>query len=108
MAYYFIVDTYVRDSDSGEYSDYIAKVKPIVERFGGKYLVRSNTVISMDDRRCPQRSIVIEFPDKEALDHCFSSEDYRAIMMKRINSVDSRAIVVPGIEEETEHESTSD
>lgn len=51
---------------------------------------------------------MIEFPDKAALDHCFSSEDYKAIMMKRINSVDSRAIIVPGIEEEIGHERTSD
>lgn len=108
MSYYFIVDTYIRENDSGEYNDYIAEVKPIVERFGGKYLVRTNTVISLNDGRCPQRSIVIEFPDKAALDHCFSSDAYKAIMMKRINSVDSRAIIVPGIDEEIGHESTSD
>lgn len=107
MSYYFIVDTYMQEKYSGEYTDYITKVKPIVERFGGKYLVRTNTVISLNDERCPQRSIVIEFPNKKALDLCFSSEDYKAIMMKRINSVDSRAIIVPGIEEEKEYESTS-
>ena len=108
MAYFFIVDTYIRENDSGEYNDYIAEVKPIVERFEGKYLVRTNTVVSLNDGRCPQRSIVIEFPDKAALERCFSSKDYKAIMMKRINSVDSRAIIVPGIDEEIGHENTSD
>ncbi len=101
MSYYFMVDTYIpEDGSGGEYDDYIVQVKPIVEQYGGKYLVRTNTVVSLNDGRCPQRSIVIEFPDKAALERCFSSAEYKAIMMKRVNSVDSRAIIVPGIGEE--------
>lgn len=102
MSYYFMVDTYIPENGSGEYDEYIAQVKPIVEQHGGKYLIRTNTVVSLNEKRCPQRSIVIDFPDKTALDRCFSSAEYKAIMMKRVNSVDSRAIIVPGIEEEME------
>lgn len=102
MSYYFIVDTYMSEDGFGEYDDYIVQVKPIVEQYGGKYLVRTNTVVSLNDERCPQRSIVIEFPNQEALERCFSSAEYKAIMIKRVNSVDSRAIIVPGIEEEME------
>ncbi|MCR2019123.1 DUF1330 domain-containing protein [Blautia pseudococcoides] len=100
MSYYFMVDTYISEEGFGENNDYIARVRPIVEQYGGRYLVRTNTVVSLNDGRCPQRSIVIEFPDKTALERCFSSTEYKAIMMKRVNSVDSRAIIVPGIEEE--------
>ena len=49
---------------------------------------------------------MIEFPDLEMLESCFSSAEYKAIMMKRVNSVDSRALIVPGIEEEGENENT--
>ena len=102
MSYYFLADTYIPEDGSGEYDDYITQVKPIVEQHGGKYLVRTNTVVGLNDGRCPQRSIVIEFPGKVALERCFSSAEYKEIMMKRVNSVDSRAIIVPGIEEEME------
>lgn len=106
MAYYFIVDTYVSETGQAQYHEYITEVKPIVEKYGGRYLVRTNDITSLNNKRCPQRSIVIEFPDREMLDDCFSSEEYKAIMMKRVNSVDSRAIIVPGIDEEGEDENT--
>lgn len=44
----------------------------------------------------PDRCIVIKFPSYEAIDKCFSSEEYRIIMGKRINNVDGRAIIVEG------------
>ena len=86
--YYFIVDNYI-NGDAEEYAAYIEQVKPMVESYGGRYL----------DRK-PDRSIVICFPDREAIEKCFSSEPYRKIMEKRTNNVDSRAIIVPGTEEE--------
>ena len=43
MACYFIVDTYI-DGGTGRglYDEYIREVKPIVEGFGGEYLVRTD------------------------------------------------------------------
>ena len=42
MDCYFIVDTYIdEEKGRGQYDDYIRKVKPIVESFGGEYLARS-------------------------------------------------------------------
>lgn len=99
MGYYFIVDTYIGE-ERNQYDTYIAEVRPIVERYGGKYLVRTEKVQSLCENRTPQRSIVIRFPTKEALLHCFESEEYQAIAGKRIANVDARAIIVPGMEEE--------
>ena len=45
MSCYFIVDTYIDDNKNrSEYEEYIALVKPIVESYGGAYLVRSNKI----------------------------------------------------------------
>lgn len=105
MSYYFIVDNY-RIGNQEEYEEYIMKVKPIVEEYGGIYLVRTDKVTSMNEARKPDRSIVIQFPDKKMIEQCFSSNEYKKIMNKRIKNVDSRAIIVPGLGEE--NESTSD
>ena len=36
MSCYFMIDTYIDiESGRGQYDDYIAKVKPIVESYGG-------------------------------------------------------------------------
>ena len=95
MSCYFIVDTYIdQEKGRGMYDDYIGKVKPIVEGFGGAYLVRTENITSLHPKRTPQRVIIIRFPSRQALDACFSSEAYRKIMHERINSVDARALIV--------------
>ena len=95
MSCYFMVDVYIDENKGrGAYSDYIEKVKPIVESFGGDYLVRSEAVTSLNPQRKPDRVIVIRFPSREKLDACFASEEYRQIMYERADNVDARAIIV--------------
>lgn len=97
MGCYFIVDTYMDENKGrGMYDTYIRKVKPIVESFGGEYLVRTEKIASLHPLRNPQRVIIIRFPSREALDACFASDAYQEIMVKRINSVDARALIVEG------------
>ncbi len=99
MAWYFMVDTYIdEEKGRGEYDDYIRQVKPIVEGYGGRYLVRTEHVNHLSGERTPQRVIVIRFDTREQLDACFSAPEYRAIMSKRAGSVDSRAVIVEGLE----------
>lgn len=94
---YFIVTIY-RDveKDVKEYETYIRLVKPIVEAYGGRYLVRSNKITALTQRWNPQRIIVIEWDTKEQMEQCFQSEEYKQIAGKREDSVDSRAIIVEG------------
>lgn len=95
MSCYFLVDTYIeKDKGRGLYDEYIRKVKPIVESFGGEYLIRTEKSCSLHPKRNPQRVIIIRFPSRQALDACFSSEAYQSIMHERTGSVDARAIIV--------------
>ena len=98
MAVYFIVCVYQdKERGWGEYEEYIRLVKPIVEEYGGRYIMRSEAVEALDRRWEPERVIIIRFPDRGRLDACFGSEAYQRIMEKRTSSVDSRAVIVPGI-----------
>ena len=95
MACFFIVDTYIDvDKGIGLYDEYIQKVQPIVESFGGEYLVRTEKITSLHPLRNPQRVIIIRFPSRQALENCFASEAYQKIMKKRTESVDARALIV--------------
>lgn len=95
MSCFFVVDTYI-DGDKGResYDEYIEQVVPIVEHYGGKYIVRSEKITSLSPQRTPQRVIIIAFPSREALTRCFESDAYKAIMNKRIESVDARGLIV--------------
>jgi uncharacterized protein (DUF1330 family) len=95
MSCFFIVDTYIdEDKGRGLYDDYIEKVKPIVESYGGEYLARSEKVTALSPLRKPNRVIIIRFPSREKLEACFSSEEYKEIMHERVDSVDARALIV--------------
>ena len=98
MATYFIVCVYHdKERGWGEYEEYIRLVKPIVEEYGGRYIVRSEAVETLDRRWEPERVIAIRFPDRGRLDACFGSEAYERLLEKRTSSVDTRAVIVPGI-----------
>ena len=95
MACFFIVDTYIdKNKGRGSYDDYIDQVKPIVESYGGEYLVRTENVTALSPLRKPDRVIIIRFPSREKLDACYASDEYRRIMHERANSVDARAVIV--------------
>lgn len=100
MKCYFIVTTFMDGKDITPYKEYIKEVKPIVERFGGRYLARTEKIVPLSDLWKPDRVIVIEFPSRERLDACFSSEEYGKVKGKREQSVDSRAIIVEGVGED--------
>ncbi len=94
MSCYFLIDTYIDEEHGrGMYDDYILKVKPIVETYGGEYLLRTENVTALSELRNQQRVIIIRFPNRESLNACFSSEKYRAIAHERAESVDARAII---------------
>ena len=96
MNYYFIVTVSLSSDADTTYDSYIREVKPIVEKHGGEYLVRTNEVIPLSSGWKPDRVIVIRFPSRESLERCFSSEEDRQIKSLREDSVDSHAIIVKG------------
>lgn len=60
MACFFIIDVYIDESKGrGSYDDYIEKVKPIVEKYGGEYIARTENVTSLSPLRKPDRVIII-------------------------------------------------
>lgn len=94
MIYFIVTIQRDRERDCSDYEDYIRRVKPIVERYGGRYLIRSDKVEALQEQWQPDRVIVIAWDTKEQMETCFSSEEYRRIAAKREKTVDSRAIVV--------------
>ncbi|WP_138311877.1 DUF1330 domain-containing protein [Clostridium sp. 1001271B_150615_H5] len=95
MSCYFIISVFLEPGkDRTDYDDYIRLVRPIVEEYGGRYVVRSEGIEYMGKDWQPDRFIIIRFPDRESIDLCFSSNAYKNIMSKRENTVDSRAIIV--------------
>ena len=95
MSAYFTVNTKTSDlSKRKQYDEYIVKVKPIAESFGGRYIVRSEQITALSDSWKPDRVIVIEFASKTQILAWLSSPQYKEVSSLRVNSVESEAIII--------------
>lgn len=92
---YFVITTYFdEEKDKEDYLEYIKAVKPIVSKYYGRYIVRSEKITALSSEWSPNRVIIIEFDTREQLEMCFSSQEYKQIAFLRENSVDSKAIII--------------
>jgi len=94
MSVYMIVEVEVKDKDT--YGQYIDKVRPIVEKYSGRYLTRGGRVIPIFGNWDPERIIVIEFPSFKEIKSWLNSEEYKEVMHLREKSTATRAILVEG------------
>lgn len=94
MVYFVATIYYDKGNDLNTYHDYINAVKPIVQKYHGRYLARSESITALSTDWKPDRVILIEFDTREQLDICFSSEEYQQIAGLREYSVDSKAIII--------------
>ncbi len=94
MSVYMIVEITVKNSEL--YSGYVEQVPQIVDRYGGRYLIRGGKVISLSSNWNPERIILLEFETVEQLRKCFESQEYLEIAPLREQSTISKSIVVEG------------
>jgi uncharacterized protein (DUF1330 family) len=97
MATYVIIDIAVRDQAAqDDYAQYVERVRPIVERHGGRYLARGGKITPVAGQWRPERIILIEFPSSDHVVRWWNSPEYQAIVSLRENTTTARAIVVEG------------
>jgi len=88
MAAYMLAQLKVHDPDG--FARYREKVAPLVEQFGGRYLVRGGELTPVEGEPPAPRIVVIEFADRD-------SDAYQEILPLRLNSADGTAVIVEGI-----------
>lgn len=94
MAVYLIIEITVKDREL--YARYVGKVPGVIERHGGRYLVRGGKVTPFSGNWEPERIVVVEFDTMEQVERCFGSPEYREIAPLREKSILSRGIIVEG------------
>ncbi|MEE9388672.1 MAG: DUF1330 domain-containing protein [Paracoccaceae bacterium] len=91
---YWIAHVSVNSPD--EYAEYVRLDTPVVERFGGRFIVRGG---QCETPESPQkdRHVVVEFPDYAAALACYNSEDYQAAAKIRLAHSDSDFMIIEGV-----------
>jgi len=95
MSAYVIADVEVKDPET--YAEYRRQVLPLVERHGGRFIVRGGVHRVLEGDWRPGRVVVIEFPDMAALDAWYRSPEYAALIRLRQGVSRGSLIAVEGV-----------
>jgi len=74
MAAYIIVRMNVTNWD--QYKEYTKVTPGIIEKFGGRFLVRGGEIITLEGPKETQRIVVLEFPSLEKAKEFYYSKEY--------------------------------
>jgi uncharacterized protein (DUF1330 family) len=94
MPAYLIADVEVRDHDA--YAEYRRQVLPLVQRYGGRFIVRGGAHEVLEGSWKPQRIVVIEFPDMATLKAWYNSPEYAKLIALRQGISRGSLIAVEG------------
>ncbi len=78
------------------YKAYVAAAGPLVEAYGGKYLVRGGPSEALEGAAPAGRLVVVEFPSMADAKRFYDSPEYTEVRQGRIENAVSRFILVEG------------
>ncbi len=95
--YYLIADVSIDDPEA--YKKYMERAKPLVESYGGEYLVRGGDFKVLEgDYFSPRRLVLIRFPDKTACERFYNDPAYQEARAFRLPVSDMVLVGVEGVE----------
>ena len=95
MAGYVIADVNVTNAVA--YEEYRKLVPASIQKYGGKYLVRSGPHERLEGTWRPSRLVVIEFASVEQARRWYLSDEYRRAKEVRQRTALSNVIIVEGV-----------
>ena len=94
MAAYFVVNLDIYDPE--RFAAYRNGVAPLVEKFGGRYLVRGGDLYPIEGDLRLKRLVILEFPSVEAARQFYGSPEYAPLLRLRQETAHSDIVLVEG------------
>lgn len=92
---YVIAQITVTDPDL--YPEYVARVQPIIEQFGGEFLVRGGRSESYEGTPPGERNVIIRFPSFARAKEWYHSDEYAEAKALRMAASTSVQTIVEGV-----------
>jgi uncharacterized protein (DUF1330 family) len=96
MPVYLLIEINVQDHEL--YAEYTLQVLPLVERYGGRYLVRGGEVFPVSGDWHPERLVLVQFETMDLVQDFLTSSEYQALIPLRQRASSSRSVIVEGCE----------
>jgi uncharacterized protein (DUF1330 family) len=94
MPAYLIADVSVENQDV--YAEYRRQVLPLIEKYGGRFIVRGGAHETLEGSWRPARLVVIEFPSMAVLKDWYGSPEYKKLIALRQTASRGSLLAVEG------------
>ena len=84
-------------SDEAAYEPYRLHVPTLIERHGGRYLVRGGSFDAIEGSADFSRLVVVEFPSPGAARAFYNDPDYQRIIRHRTDNAAGTLVIADGI-----------
>ena len=93
-AYLVAVET-VHDEEL--FAEYRKQVVATVDAFGGRFIARGGKQTVLEGQWQNPRTVIIEFPTREAAEAWYKSPDYQKIIGLRLKSTSGNLVILDGV-----------
>ena len=94
MSAYLIAQINVTNEDS--YKEYLEKVTPTVEKYGGEYIIRAGKFKTVLGNWDYKRNVVIRFPSYDIALKWYDSDEYLPVRKIREDNSRGNVIIIDG------------
>lgn len=87
---------HIEVTDPQKFDEYRAAVPAVIEKYGGRYVVRGGTIENVENDIGVSRLTIVEYDDMEAAKRFYHSEEYAPLIKIRKASTNSSLAFVEG------------
>lgn len=87
----------IKVTDPEQYKKYMAVTPGVIEKFGGKFVVRGGETVTLEGEEETRRIAIVEFPALENIRDFYASPDYREAMKLREGAAELDILGVAGV-----------
>ncbi len=81
------------------YAEYMPRVRPVLDKYGAKFLIASDSPEVLEGDRSVKRIVFIEFESPRRAREFYHSKDYQDVIDYRFKSAKSHLYMLEGIEQ---------
>lgn len=94
MTAYIIVRANIKDPE--KYKDYLQVVPKIIEKYGGKAIIRGGKTETLEGNKENRRIVVLKFPSMKKAKEFYYSKEYQEAKILRENIATGDLLIVEG------------
>jgi uncharacterized protein (DUF1330 family) len=92
-AYLIAVETV---HDEAMFAEYRKQIVATLEAFGGRFVARGGKLTVLEGEWQHPRTVIIEFPSRDAAEGWYKSADYQKIIGLRLKSTSGNLVILDG------------